>query len=247
MEDIWQKEILNIKKNLKHSNFFIYSPMKTATQSLNKIFNTHHVHHFHNNFIAKEEIIDILQKRVKNGNKIIFISSVRNTFDRICSVFFQTNHEIDGLLNGNINDTIIVKNDVKELINIFIKDFNQGVYFSKNSFKEIFDDLILFFNINLNKIEHRGNYLYLNTDLFEMYFFKFEDVISNKLISMCKDIFRNNFKEYNENLTSNKIYHSKYKEFVKEIKGNIMLYNNIDSRIKVYSKNWNEIIRRLDR
>jgi hypothetical protein len=79
-----------------------------------------------------------------------------------------------------------------------------------------------------------------------MYFFKFEDVISNKLISMCKDIFRNNFKEYNENLTSNKIYYSKYKEFVKEIKGNIMLYNNIDSRIKVYSKNWNEIIRRLD-
>jgi hypothetical protein len=150
------------------------------------------------------------------------------------------------LLNGNINDTIIVKNDVKELINIFIKDFNQGVYFSNNSFKEIFDDLILFFNINLNKIEHRGNYLYLNTELFEMYFFKFEDVISNKLISMCKDIFRNNFKEYNENLTSNKIYHSKYKEFVKEIKGNIMLYNNIDSRIKVYSKNWNEIIRRLD-
>jgi len=246
MEDIWQKEILNIKKNLKHSKFFIYSPMKTATQSLNKIFNTHHVHHFHNNFIAKEEIIDILQKRVKDGNKIIFISSVRNTFDRICSVFFQTNHEIHGLLNGNINDTIIVKNDVKSLINIFIKEFNKGVYFSNNSFKEIFDDLISFFNIKLELIENRGNYLYLNTELFEMYFFKFEDVISNKLISMCKDIFRNNFKEYNENLTSNKIYYSKYKEFVKEIKGNIMLYNNIDSRIKVYSKNWNEIIRRLD-
>jgi hypothetical protein len=150
------------------------------------------------------------------------------------------------LLNGNINDTIIVKNDVKELINIFIKEFNKGVYFSNNSFKEIFDDLISFFNIKLELIENRGNYLYLNTELFEMYFFKFEDVISNKLISMCKDIFRNNFKEYNENLTSNKIYHSKYKEFVKEIKGNIMLYNNIDSRIKVYSKNWNEIIRRLD-
>ena len=241
MEDIWKKEIELIRKNLKHNKFFIYSPMKSGTQSLNKIFNTHHVHHFDKHFLSKEEIFDILKKRVQSGNKIIFISSLRNTFDRLCATFFQMNHEINGLVNNNINSSIIVKNSVKELINIFIRDFNRGTIFSNSASKDIFDDLILFFNINLYKIEHRGNYLYLNTELFEMYFFKFEDIISNNIITMCKDIFKINLIPFSENLTKDKIYYSKYKEFIKEIKGNTMLYNILETKIKEHSKRWNYI------
>ena len=198
---------------MENNKYIVYSSHKTASQSIVNLLNTISLHEISNLGLDKLNFINILKKRLLNKNKPNFISIIRDPMSRLKSSFFQLNHDDLKYTKENELNSLIMKNNSLELLDIFLNNIKSNKQLTKESITEL--EEIFMINIYDNLI-NMGDYLYYNYELFNLYVFNFEDIKTNKFIQIFKKLFNNdiNINFIPQNITSKKIYNNKYKEFI---------------------------------
>lgn len=225
--------------------YFVYSSHKTSTQSLINTLNHHHyssnhVHLLKDLNINKNEILSLF-KNYKNENqkKIKIISIIRNPYERLISSFFQTNYsDMIHFQNLKPEDTIIMKMSEDELIESFklqIKEesllgLEESLFELSNLFTEpIFQNLI-----------EKTNYYYYENEYIELYVLNFQYLIESdeKILDYLNKSLEIELKEIiHSNLSSEKLYYTKYKNIKNKLKERKDIYSFID---KIYTNKFKE-------
>lgn len=217
---------------LNNKDFIIYSSHKTSTQTIIKSLRNNGFKcefcHLLNTFKIKNEYKDLNDKELKkifiskiknykfkNNKKIKIITCIRNPIDRLPSSYFQTNYnDYIHFLNYEPNDTPIMKNSIEELL----KDFTNGLKNYLEGSKESLDEISEIFDIDIIKnCEKREKYYYHENNLIELYILDFNEIITNG-VEYLNNIFNLELTDLTcNNLSSEKQYYEKYKEFKKNI------------------------------
>lgn len=193
-------------------DYLIYSPHKTATQSvkyslINAGYNTTHIHSIQNINISKPTLKDFIEL---TKTKIIYI--LRNPLDRLKSSYFQSYHDdLVHFLNYEPQDTLISSNSINFLFSDFLFKVNNNKLPGKvDSLLEL--EGILQYDI-FNSLIKKETYFYLFSERINIYVLDFNLIIKEKekYLSHCLNI--NVEKLSNNNLTSEKTYSDKYEEF----------------------------------
>jgi len=209
--------------NLNNLDYLIYSSHKTSTQSLVKTlvynkFNTIHCHdindlkiHYTKCKITPSVFIQSLENyKNTNKKKLKIISIIRDPKKRLISSFFQSFHtdEVD-FKKVKESDTTISTNNCEQLF-VKYEDLIKNNTIPRNI--ESLDEISDIFNINiLNHLENKGEYYYLNHDLFELFVLDFNKLTSREpclYINKCLGI--NCTQNITKNLTCEKSYYEKY-------------------------------------
>lgn len=209
----------------KNFEYLIYSPHKTATQSVKRTltkngFKANHIHtsfHFNaSNFglpsakwddHEKEDALIYFLFNIEP--KIIYI--LRDPIERLRSSYFQSNH--DDLINFNgveKNKTPIMKNSVQDLFIDFISKIR-----NKSGTDSIYElESITGLDI-FNNLQAKKGFFYYEYDYIKIFVLEFNKLLLEKEIylSSCLNIKVLNFK--NNNLTAEKPYIDKYIDFKK--------------------------------
>lgn len=219
---------------IENLDYLIYSSHKTATQSLNTIFNIngfksrhcHYIQHLTRNADIKiETYAELKQKFIEDldsykkhyNKKINVISIIRNPVDRLPSSFFQTYHTDEiSFYKREENETTIMQKSIEELIDFFINKIKnkrlRGGVESLDEISHVFQtDIIL-------NLENKDLYYYFENkfiNLFVLDFNKIASADSIKYINQCLGI--NLTKYAASNLSNEKIYYEKYKKFKSNI------------------------------
>jgi hypothetical protein len=169
--------------------------------------------------------------KTTNGKKLKIISVVRNPTDRLFSSFFQTFHSDEIRVYKKIYlKTTVMLNTESTILNMYIKYIiDDELKGRKESLREIGE----IFNINIiDNLIKKENYYYLESDLFELYVLNFNEVINNNTnlsyINKCLNTNCSNIQK--TNLSSEKIYYTKYKSIKKMIPQHINDVINIRYR-----------------
>jgi len=217
---------------LQDLDYLIYSSHKTATQSLLSIFKANEVNSKHCHYIEhlrrgdkskiktyaemKKAFIDDLNEYKKYYNKKInIVSIIRNPIDRLPSSFFQTHHTDEiSFFKKEEQETTVSKNTIEELILIFIdkiknKKLRGGV--------ESIDEMSHIFQVDIiSMLKYNNYYYYFENELINLFVLDFNKIISDKNLEyLHKCLGLNLTKNSSANLSSQKIYYEKYKEFKK--------------------------------
>jgi hypothetical protein len=197
-----------------NNEFYVFSTHKTATQSLNTIFKTCHIHELSNANYTKKEFIKDTEKYFKMNNKKLKILTVlRLPSQRVISSYFQIKHTDEiFFFNKKENETSIARNDINFLVND-VREFIKKRKYPKEALYEIMDIFnFKFTDINVNQIKNYGFY---ENDLIELYILDYESIIKNYIY--LENIFGIKFTSEKANISSEKKYYKKYKEVKRKI------------------------------
>lgn len=226
----------------KKLDYLIYSPHKTATQSVKASikgakYKTSHIHCAYNfkpnefsNLndwgCSKEQALKEFLVSIRP--KIIYI--LRDPLERLRSSYFQSYYDdLINCCNFKKEDTPVVKNDVETLFQDFIKRLEEDSLPGKtDSIYEL--EKILNKNIFSN-LENSGDFFYLKDSFLDIVILNFQHIKEKKekYLSSCLKINIDNF--YERNLTCKKEYINKYNAF-KEMKVKKELQEKISQRYK---------------
>ena len=209
--------------NINCIDYLVYSSHKTSTQSMvhtlkqNK-YCTIHCHdigdlkiYYPKFYITPKIFIESLINYKKYKGKLKIISIIRDPKERLVSSFFQLHHtdEID-FKKKKEHETTISRNNVDILFNMYANFIKNNTMPRKI---ESLDELAEIFNIKIiDNLENKGDYYYLNHDLFELFVLDFNKltICGNPCIyiNMCLGI--NCVNNVIKNITREKSYFEKY-------------------------------------
>jgi hypothetical protein len=167
----------------------------------------------------------LVEYKNKNSYKIKIITVIRNPFDRCLSSFFQQNHDDMVYQHGsNPKNTIIMKNNIDDLKLFF---YNELIADRCNLYNESILEMNTLFNIDIfSKMEKRDNSYYYEHELFELYILNFDKITSKEAVKYLNDTLSICINEIKcSNITSNKQYYEKFKNF-KQLVLNDQYYKN---------------------
>jgi hypothetical protein len=211
---------------MENINVLIYSAPKTAGNTLQqtliynglKVYYTHSKSFFEDKFPGQNNIISLneyIQKESKN-KKLTIITIFREDLPRMISSFFESFQYIHDS-KKNIEDY-----EINDLINIFNDLLYKKTHFKFNiinGFFELFPEEIKNF-----KFDHSEKYGIWENNNIRFIVLRYRDI--NKWPSILSNILNINIKNLvNENFTENKKYNNKYKEFIKNYRIPIDIYN----------------------
>ena len=151
-------------------------------------------------------------KKIKKPMKIITI--IRNRVDRLKSSFFEHFHSCEIICQKKLEtETTIMKDNMNNLLDLFSNYICTKDYIHNH---ESIDEILDIFNLNFNdfKYNHDFKYFKYNHNFLEIYVLDFNKINNPKYLSNVLDIKIN--KVISENLSNNKIYSDRYKEFKKQ-------------------------------
>lgn len=225
--------------------YFVYSSHKTSTQSIISTLNHNnyssiHIHLLKDINSDKNEFLHLLKKYKNDHQKRLkIITILRNPNDRLISSFFQSNYtDMIHFKKINPEDTIIMEKNEDELIDIFqfqVKEesllgLEESIYELSNLFeKPILPNLI-----------KKKSYYYYDNEYIELFVLDFNLLIQSneKTIEYLNNTLNIQIKEIiHSNLSSEKIYYSKYKNIKNILKNRKDIQDLID---KIYINKFKE-------